>query len=129
MSAPSALTSDSIALQLEAALDQYDRDTGSMIAAWPDLELYRSFSESIEKIRLYSSGIPEARVQWVELLIAHAELVHFLWRTQYGNQPAALAEIGAVREHHSRCVSALRERCLRVVAHGQQRRADRGAVS
>jgi hypothetical protein len=119
MSSPYALTPDAVATQLAAALDQYDQDTAAMIASWPDLELYRAFSASIEKIRLFSSVIPEARVQWVELLIAHAELVHFLWRTQYGHQSAAMAEIGAVREHHALCVAALRKRCARAVSRGE----------
>lgn len=116
MSAPQNATFDAIALQLVAALEQYDRDTEDMIAAWPDLERYRTVSEQIEKIRTFSADVPMARVQWIELLIAHAELIHFLWRLQYGNQPAARAELGSVREHHGDCVRALRQRCQRLLA-------------
>ena len=116
MSAPKAIDFDAIAQHLVAALDQYEQDLAAMIAHWPDLERYRAASEQVEKIRIYSSALPQARVQWVELLIAHAELVHFLWRVQYGNEHAAEADMARVREHHAACAAALRNRCLRIAA-------------
>jgi hypothetical protein len=120
MSAFQSHALDAIAFQLVAALEQYDEATGTMIAAWPDLEHYRSVSEQIEKIRMYSSALPDARVQWVELLIAHSELVHFLWRAQYGDSKAAREQIESVRDHHGDAIAALRNRCLRVIARSQQ---------
>lgn len=122
MSAPKAFAFDAIAVQLVSALDGYEQELAAMIDGWPDLERYRAASAQVEKIRLYASGLPEARVQWVELLIAHAELVHFLWRMQYGNRPAAEAQIAAVRQHHADCVAALRNRCLRIALRMQQQR-------
>ncbi|MGV3570478.1 MAG: hypothetical protein ACO1PB_07755 [Ramlibacter sp.] len=117
-----------IASQLMAALDAYERDTVSMVAAWPDLERYRCASEQVESIRNFSAALPEVRVAWVELLIAHAELVHFLWRMQYGDQPATRLELGPVRDRHGACVAALRTGCLALLApqedpEGQGRQA------
>ena len=120
MSSPYALSPHTVASQLAAALDAYDSDTAAMITAWPDLERYRAFSARVEQIRLYCAAIPDARLQWVELLVAHAELVHLLWRTQYGNQHAALTELAGVREHHAQCIRALRERCLRRIPQPPQ---------
>jgi hypothetical protein len=121
MSAHQASALDAIAFQLAAALETYDEETAAMMAAWPDLERYRAVSEQIERIRLFSSALPDVRVQWVELLIAHAELIHFLWREQYGDGQAAREQIASVREHHSDAIAALRARCLRLVARNQPR--------
>lgn len=121
MSAPRALAFDAIALQMVAALDAYEQGVARMIEGWPDLDRYRTASNQVEKIRLHVSGLPEARVQWVELLIAHAELVHFLWRLQYGNRPAAEAEMAPVRQHHAECIVALRNRCLGIALRAHQR--------
>lgn len=129
MSASAAPEIDAIALQLLAALDQYDRDTVAMIATWPDLERYRDVSDQVEKIRMYSSAMPELRVQWVEVLITHAELVHFLWRVHYGEGEASIEQIPQVREHHADAVAALRNRCQRLMARSRLRHAAGAARS
>jgi hypothetical protein len=129
MSAPTALHLDAIAMQLAQALDQYDRETEAMIASWPDMDRYHAVSAQVEKIRLYSSGLPDASTQWVELLIAHAELVHILWRMHFGDEAAARAEIGAVRDQHAECIEALRSRCERVIARARQLRGRGGATA
>jgi hypothetical protein len=116
MSATQGQARDAIAFQLVTALESYDQAATAMVAGWPDLERYHEASAQVETIRMYCAALPDLRVQWVELLIAHSELVHFLWRVQYGNQEAARAEVGAVREHHSDCVGALRKRALRYLA-------------
>ena len=121
MSASPLPALDAIAFQLMATLDTYDADVTRMLASWPDLESYREVSAQVERIRLYSASLPAVRVQWVELLIAHAELVHFLWRMQYGDQGAAREELGAVSEHHLDCVAALRNRCRRTMLSGRPR--------
>jgi hypothetical protein len=117
MSASQAHALDAIAFQLVAALDAYDRDTERMIKAWPEPELYRKVSVQVDEIRMYSSALPQLRVQWVEVLIAHAELVHCLWRAQSGGLPGddARAKIAGVREHHAAAVAALRHRCVRAL--------------
>lgn len=116
MSAPQSRALDAIALQLAAALDRYDQDVGRMMESWPDLDLYREVSDQIERIRMFSSALPEARVQWVELLVAHAELIHFLWREKYGEGRAGREAIAAVRGHHGDAIAALRHRSLRLAA-------------
>jgi hypothetical protein len=120
MSANAANALDAIALQLVTALERYAQDTGRMIANWPDLELYRSVSEQIETIRMYAAALPDARVQWVELLIAHSELVHLLWRVQYG-EGKAMPDTLQARLHHTDALAAMRNRCLRVVAASHHR--------
>lgn len=115
MSASQAPALDAIALQLAAALDPYDRDAAAMVAGWPDMDLYRSVGEQVEKIRMYSNALPAAGVQWVELLIAHAELMHLLWQGQSGGTADGLAQVAARRDRHAACVLALRHRCLQLV--------------
>jgi hypothetical protein len=114
MSAHPANALDAIALQLVATLEGYAEDTAQMIAGWPDMERYRSVSQQIEQIRMYASALPEARVQWVELLIAHSELVHLLWRVQYAEGGLAMCDTLQVRLHHTDALTALRQRCLRI---------------
>ena len=121
MSATHAPVLDAIAFQLIAALEQYERDTTVMIERWPDLETYQEVSDQIETIRMYSSALDEARVQWVELLIAHAELVHFLWRAQGGLAADAAEQMANVRDRHADCVVALRNRCLRLIHRSPSR--------
>jgi hypothetical protein len=116
MSAAQSHALDAIALQLVAALEQYEADVSSMIDHWPDLDRYREVSEQVEKIRMFCSAVPDVRVHWVELLISHSELVHFLWKAQYGGGDARREHIGSVRDHHADAVIALRNRCLRVMA-------------
>ena len=116
MSAIECHVLDSVAFQLVAALEQYDALAVQTIAAWPDLERYRAMSDQVEQLRMYSSSLPQVRVQWVELLIAHAELAHSLWRMQYGPTQAVQGRVGTVRDHHADCIAALRNRCLQVIA-------------
>jgi hypothetical protein len=116
MSASQSQALDAIALQLVVTLERYDVATSAMLVDWPDLDGYRAVSDGIEAVRLYSSSLPEVRVQWAELLIAHAELVHVLWRGQYGGGGAPEDQVAAVRDRHMDCISALRNRCLRIVA-------------
>jgi hypothetical protein len=125
MSASQASAIDAVALQLAAALEKYDADTAAMVARWPDMELYRNVSEQVEKIRMYSAAIPAASVHWVELLIAHAELVHLLWQTQYGKGGGEAGQVAARRDRHADCILALRNRCLRLA--GEQQPAGSGA--
>jgi hypothetical protein len=113
MSASQAHALDAIAFQLVAALEAYDRDAGRLVASWPDPELYRSVSDQVDRIRMYSSALPQTRVQWVEVLISHAELVHGLWRAQPGLGDDVLAQVASVRARHSAAIAALRTRCIR----------------
>ena len=115
MSASEGRALDAIAFQLLAELEEYGKETDRIVAGWPDIELYGRVSDQIEKIRLYSSSLPDACVQSLELLIAHAELMHLLWRAEHGADRGSPASLAAVREHHADCVAALRNRCMCVM--------------
>jgi hypothetical protein len=119
MSAAQSDAVDAIGFQLLAALEKYEADVAAMIGSWPDLDRYREVSEQVEHIRMYSSALQEVRVQWVEVLITHAELVHVLWKAQYGRPDGAREKIETVRSHHADAVLALRNRCLRILARSQ----------
>lgn len=106
---------EAIALQLIDALERYAMDTAQMVANWPDLERYRAISEQVDQIRLLASGLPEARVQWVELLIAHAELLQLLWRAHYGHGGVTMDDTLHARLHHADAIAALRISCLRML--------------
>jgi hypothetical protein len=122
MSAYHAPALDAIALQLVGALEKYEADVVAMTDSWQDFELYNTVSTQLDQIRMYSSALPEVRVQWVELLIAHAELIHGMWRAQYGRQADPAEKTITVRDHHAAAVAALRNRCQRLVSGSQQRR-------
>lgn len=115
MSASHAPALDAIAFQLVAALEQYDEDVGRMVDTWLDMELYQRVSAQIEDIRHYSAALPQLGVHWVELLIAHAELVHSLWRLRFQEVDADREQLETVRARHAACVASLRSRCSRVV--------------
>jgi hypothetical protein len=115
MSASHAPTLDAIALQLAAALDQYEREVASMIETWLDMELYGTVSERVEEIRMYSADLPQLSVQWVELLIAHAELVHTLWRLRFREDPQDRLHYEEVRARHAGCLDSMRRRCHRLL--------------
>jgi hypothetical protein len=115
MSASQSAALDAIAFQLLAALDEYEADTEAMVSAWPDLERYVAVSAQVEKIRMYCAARPELRVQWVELLIAHAELIHHLWRAQYGKDRPLREHLAQPRSHHTTAIASLRRRCAREV--------------
>lgn len=103
-----------IALQMAEALETYEQDAEAMIAGWPDFERYRTVSEDIDRLRMYSSGLPATSVQWAELLIAHAHLVHCLWRECYGGGGGDAQAFEQVRDRHADCIAALRSRCARL---------------
>lgn len=111
MSASHAPAADAVAFQLAAALESYNDDVERMVETWLDMELYRAVSEKIEEIRALSAYLPQLAVHWVELLIAHTELVHTLWRAQQAADRQA-QEVQRVREHHAACIASLRKRCL-----------------
>lgn len=121
MSASQAPALDAIAFQLAAALDRYDTDVECMVDTWLDMDVYSSVSDQIEQIRLYAGALPHVSVFWVELLIAHAELVHSLWRLRFQEDPSERERLDDVRARHSICVASLRNRCMRALARGEYR--------
>lgn len=89
-----------------------------MVDTWLDMELYRSVSDQVEQIRFISAALPQLSVAWVELLIAHAELVHSLWRLRFREDDLDRVKLDEVRARHTACVAPLRGRCLRMLARG-----------
>ena len=126
MSASPAPELDAIALQVLAALEEYDADVEAMLGARQDPELYHRVSRGLDRIRMYSASISELRVHWVELLIAHAELVHCVWRDARTLADAGQAQgIEALRDQHRDAVIAMRNRCRRLIARNAPvRRSD-----
>lgn len=123
MSAFPAPALDAIAFQLAASLDDYEARVTAMVSGWPDLEAYAASSADVDRIRMYSAALPDLRVQWVEVLITHAELVHHLWRGSSG-RAAGEDRRGPVLEQHLDAVRALRSRCERVLQRSRQGGAD-----
>ena len=115
MSAFEAPALDAIAFQLAAALEKYDQDVARMVDTWLDMDLYHEVSEEIDQIRMYSAALPRLSVGWVELLIAHAELVHSLWRLRFQEDGADRTRLEEVHARHAECVEFLRVRCLRLL--------------
>lgn len=112
MSALHAPARRAIALQLAETLDAYEAALAEMLEAWPDLRRYAAVSAKVEEIRLLSGALPSLSAQWIELLIAHAELMHCLWRLQFGSRGPQAKGLGEMRAHHGFCVTALRAACL-----------------
>ena len=115
MSASPLPALDAVAVQLAASLQEYESATARMLATWPDLETYRELSGKVEQIRQYCAVLPQLRIQWAELLIAHAELVHSLWRVGKGEPAVGGQTLEAVRERHAGCIASTRARCARVL--------------
>ena len=116
MSASHAPELDAITFQLAAALETYEQHVTAMVDTWLDMDLYRQVSDEIEEIRMLSAALPQLSVHWVELLIAHAELVHSLWRLRFREDGEDHARLREVRDRHAACVHSLRGRCLRLLA-------------
>jgi hypothetical protein len=120
MSASHASTLDAIALQLAAALDTYERDVDAMVASWLDMDLYSRVSDEVEEIRMYCAALmPQLSVHWAELLIAHAELVHSLWRLRFREDAHDGERLRELRARHDGCLQSLRTRCLRFLARSE----------
>ncbi|RYY98997.1 MAG: hypothetical protein EOO24_17840 [Comamonadaceae bacterium] len=115
MSASNAAAFDALAFQLAAALDRYDAEFAELMRRWPDMELYNGVSKRIDELRMVSASFPELSVQYVSLLIAHAELVHCLWKTQ--TEPAtASGNLAVARDEHQMAIRSMRRKCLRLLA-------------
>jgi hypothetical protein len=110
---------DAIASQLVNTLERYEADTDALVRGWPDMDRYRTVSEQIDQIRLYCTGLPTVSVQFVGLLIAHAELIHCLWKKT--NSPAASNEIGSALDQHRNGIADLRAKAERLLGTPAQR--------
>lgn len=120
MTASHAPILDAIAFQMVAALERYEQDCARLTESWLDMELYREVSEQVDQIRLYSASLPQLSVPWVELLIAHAELIHQMWRAQSARLAAGDHAFAQTLERHARAVRTLHQGCLRLLARPGQ---------
>lgn len=116
MTASHAPLLDAIAFQLAAALERYEQDVGALTRSWLDMDLYREVSEQVDQIRLYSASLPQLSVPWVELLIAHAELIHQMWRAQNARAVPGEDTFAQTHERHARAVRTLHQGCLCLLA-------------
>ena len=120
MSASPAPALDAVGFQLAAALEGYEQHVAVMVDTWLDMDLYREVSEQVEKIRMYCAALPQLGAPWVELLIAHAELVHSLWRLRFRDDPSDRAKLEQVRSRHTAAVQSLKAPCMRLLTRGEQ---------
>jgi hypothetical protein len=115
MSASPGRVLHSIAAELLALLGPYEDDVASLLRRWPDDAQFQRAWRHMEQIRLYSAGVPQVRVQATSVLIAHAELVRLLCRSQSAYEVGVGRDIAAARERHQECVAALRFRLQWVI--------------
>jgi len=121
MTASHAPILDAVAFQLAAALERYESDVARMMDTWLDMDLYRDVSRQVEEIRMYSAALPQLSVAWVEVLIAHAELIHHMWRAQHARPAPGHEDFDAVLQRHGDAVKRLHDGCLRLLARPDPR--------
>ena len=115
MSASPGRVLHTIALQLLAALAPYDHDIEGLLHGWPDEAQFRRVWDHVEQIRLYSAGVPLVRVQSTSVLIAQAELVRLLCRSQDRYELGVGRDIARARADHREALEALRFRLQWVI--------------
>jgi hypothetical protein len=98
-----------IALELAAAVEEYARASDQLVATWLDMELYQAVSRQVDHMRMLCASLPEVSLPWVEVLIAHTELVHCLWK--HADKAVPGEELARCRAQHVAAVHALREKC------------------
>lgn len=64
-----------------AAVERYQQHVRKLVDNWMDMELYHAVSGDVEQVRRCCQRLAPLSGPWVALLIAHAELVHGLWRS------------------------------------------------
>lgn len=117
MSASQAPSVDTLAFQLAGALELYERDMARLVGTWLDVDLYHAVTGHVDRIRFFATALPQASLAWVELLIAHSELVHSLWRLRLDEQGEGGGTPQAVLSRHAACVAAMKACCLRLLAN------------
>ena len=110
--APSSL--NSMAVELCMVLDRYEQDVEDLVRGWPDPQRYRRVTEGMEQVRTASALLPRLSISFIELLIAHAELMQVLWDSRDAPQPSE--SVWPAMEQHRGAVFRLREACLTIMA-------------
>jgi hypothetical protein len=70
------------------ALERYQLHITQLAGNWLDMDLYHTVAVDLEQVRRSCATLPQLSGSWVTLLIAHAELMHALWR---GSRPGTAA--------------------------------------
>ena len=95
-----------------AALERYGVHMAQLATRRLDAELYHAVALDIEAVRLCCVDIPGTATAWTGLLIAHAEMIHGLWRASRGEEPDLPGQLARVQEHAGH-VQAV---CMRLAA-------------
>ena len=98
------------------ALERYQAHLRKLSAHWMEMELYRRVGDELDEIRQGCREVPELSQAWVELLIAHAELVQNLWQSSRPGAPASAAGRQQLLDRVGGHVTALQDACLRLQA-------------
>jgi hypothetical protein len=104
----------SIANRTLAALERYEPNARKLAGNWRDVELYTRTGAQLEEVRRCCADLPMVSRPWVELLIAHAELVHCLWHSA---RPQPTTTDPARQQKLEKVISscaALRTACIRI---------------
>ena len=103
-----------------AALERYQLHITQLAGNWLDMDLYHTVAADVEQVRGSCAPLPQLSGPWVALLIAHAELMHALWR---GSRPGGAASAGERQDLLARTRSAcgrLQDLCMQLLrAAGQ----------
>lgn len=97
-----------------AALERYQAHLRKLSTQWMDLELYRRVGDELDQIRQGCRELPEVTLAWVDLLIAHAELVQNLWQSSRPGAPASAEGRRQLLDRVGARVAALQDKCMRV---------------
>jgi len=100
-----------VALQLLAALDAYDRNLMPLARGY-DPEHYALLSRQFDELRLYAATLPELSVPWVGVLVSRTELTFNLFKAQKDED--ARKRVAAFIERHRLAVEELRGSCSRL---------------
>ena len=110
MSARQIFPVDATAFQIAALLEQYESDIEALVSPWLEAERYARVRRQVAQLRLLCASQPHFTVPWLQLLVAHTELMHIRWRCDGGpHDPLAISRCTrAVRA----AADELRARCL-----------------
>jgi hypothetical protein len=118
MSASPQPALDAILAELATAVASYEQDVEALLAAWPDMERYRTVSDGIDAIRRHAAAVPPVSVAFVALLIAHTELIHALWQQTNDGRAGNARHVQQAREQHAQCAAGLRRQCRGLLRAG-----------
>jgi hypothetical protein len=96
--------------QALAALERYEGALRQLAADWGDMQLYTNAAERLDEVRRCCGLVPALAVQWIELLIANAELVQSVWDSAADDAHATRSKEHL--EHVLSCSRVLRDACM-----------------